>query len=671
MKSLIYQGTVSHARLAPQPHSFCYPVYFYAFDLDELPELARENPLFGYNQRRPVAIFDRDYLHPGAEPIREKVRKVLRDAEIPDDPARVVLVTAARYFNYVFNPISFFYCYSATEALLCVLAQVRNTFGEMHLYLLRKPETGVASTRLHYRTDKQFHVSPFFERQGEYRFELSEAQHELDNQINYYQADELVLVARLQGQARPLTPRNLLGTLLKFPFSASLTMPRILWQAAKLHWQRRLPVYDRPIPHHKMTVRAVPASLLERLGMQLCFKLLARLSRGELQLTTPDGRQYSFGRPESGPTLRMAVHDYRFFRRILLAGDIGFGEAYTAGDWSTDDLPGLLRLLAANEQDLDERWIFTAFIGRGLNYLRHLLRANTLKGSSRNIREHYDLSNEFFATFLDQSMTYSAALFSARHSTLAEAQRHKIETIIAKAGITRDDHVLEIGCGWGSFAIAAVRQTGCRLTGVTLSHEQLALARQRVKEAGLEERIDLQLCDYRQIQGSYSKIVSIEMLEAVGHAGLKPFFATCERLLEPGGKAVIQVITIPDRKYTAYRYSSDWIRKHIFPGGHLPSVGVLAREMAAGSQLILSQLEHFGLDYACTLACWRAALLARRREIAQLGYDDNFLRKWDYYFAYCMAGFNARIIDLAQLVVEKPLAARKVVEDVRRDEQAA
>jgi cyclopropane-fatty-acyl-phospholipid synthase len=367
----------------------------------------------------------------------------------------------------------------------------------------------------------------------------------------------------------------------------------------------------------------------------------------------------------------MTIHNYRFFRRVLFAADIGFGESYTAGEWTTDDLPGLLWLLATNEKNLDERRIFTAFIGRGLNYLRHLLRANTLKGSSRNIREHYDLSNDFFAAFLDPSMTYSAALFSTESDSLADAQRHKIETIIAKAGITRDDHVLEIGCGWGSFAIAAVRQTGCRLTGITLSHEQLALARRRVKAAGLEERIDLQLCDYRQAEGRYSKIVSIEILEAVGHAGLRPFFATCERLLEPGGKAVIQVITIPDRKYTAYRYSSDWIRKHIFPGGHLPSVGVLAREITAGSHLILNQLEHFGLDYVRTLACWRDTLLTRRHEIAQLGYDDNFLRKWDYYFAYCMAGFSARIIDLAQLVVEKPQAERKVVTDVRCHEQAA
>lgn len=671
MNSLIYQGEVSHARLTPVQHSFRYPVYFYAFDLDELPILARQNPLFGYNQVRPVAIHDRDYLQPGDEPIREKLNRVLLDAEIKIDPARVVLVTAARYLNYVFNPISFFYCYSETEQLQCVLAQVRNTFGEMHLYLLHKPEIGAATARLHYKTNKQFHVSPFFKVQGEYQFQLTEPDSDLDNQINYSLAGELVLVARLQGKSQPLTTSNLLGTILKFPLSACLTMPRILWQAAKLYWQRRLPVYEKPVPNNTMTVRAVPPNLLDRLGMILCFKFLARLPQGELVVTIPDGSSYHFGKTGTAPSLRMEIHEYRFFRRAMFSGDIGFGEAYTDGDWTTEDLPGLLTLLAANEEALDDRSIVTSVIGRGLNYLRHLLRANTLKGSSRNIREHYDLSNDFFATFLDPSMTYSAALYASETESLEDAQRNKIRTIIAKAGITSRDHVLEIGCGWGSFAIEAVRQTGCRLTGITLSQEQLSLARKRVKAAGLEDRIDLQLCDYRHVKGEYSKIVSIEMLEAVGHAGLKSFFATCERVLKPGGKAVIQVITIPDRKYTAYRYSSDWIRKHIFPGGHLPSVGVLAKEMAAGSQLIFSQVEHFGLDYARTLDCWRQTLQAKRQVIVQLGYDDNFLRKWDYYFSYCLAGFEARIIDLAQLVIEKPNNKREVLYDVRRDEQAA
>jgi cyclopropane-fatty-acyl-phospholipid synthase len=295
----------------------------------------------------------------------------------------------------------------------------------------------------------------------------------------------------------------------------------------------------------------------------------------------------------------------------------------------------------------------TTTLGRWGNVWRHRLRANTLSGSSRNIREHYDLSNEFFATILDPSMTYSAALFQSDSHSLEQAQRNKLRAIIEKARISSDDHVLEIGCGWGSFAIEAVRQTGCRVTGITLSHEQLALARERVREAGLEEQIELKICDYRHIEGQFDKIVSIEMLEAVGHAGLKPFFQACDKALRPGGRAVIQVITIPDRKYDAYRTSADWIRKHIFPGGHLPSVGALAKAMASSS-LTMDRLENYGFDYARTLDIWRQTLLQKRQAIFDLGYDETFLRKWEYYFAYCQAGFNNRIIDLAQLELDKP-----------------
>jgi cyclopropane-fatty-acyl-phospholipid synthase len=251
-------------------------------------------------------------------------------------------------------------------------------------------------------------------------------------------------------------------------------------------------------------------------------------------------------------------------------------------------------------------------------------------------------------------MTYSSAIFTKQEDSLAQAQQKKIALIIDKAEITAADHVLEIGCGWGSFAIEAVRRTGCRVTGITLSKEQLSLARQRVRDAGLEEYIDLQLRDYRHIEGQYSKVVSIEMLEAVGHAGLKPFFIACDRALRPGGRAVIQVITIPDRKYNTYRFSSDWIRKHIFPGGHLPSLGAMTAAMAADSRLIVASLESYGLDYARTLANWRQSLLQGRQQVFDLGYDENFLRKWEYYFAYCQAGFAARIIDLVQLVLEKP-----------------
>lgn len=655
MTSLIYQGEVSHARLQPVQHSFRYPVYFYAFDLDDLPELARENPLFGYNQLRPVAIHDKDYLLVGEQPIREKLQQLLSEEGFKDVLGRVMLVTAARYFNYVFNPISFFYCYRQSGELLCVLAQVNNTFGEMHLYLLAEPGADRIDGRLVYNSDKQFHVSPFFSRDGRYQFQITEPEQQLDNRIHLHQAEQLTFIARIQGRAEPLTSGALLRTIVRHPFSAALTMPRILWQAAKLYWQRRLPVHTKPIPDHSMTIRLSPPTLLERIGRFFAQRQLSKLKQGQLALLLPDGRQLSFGTADVKPQ-QLQVRTNRFFQRVMFAGEIGFGEAYMDGDWSSADLPGLLTMLAANAELVDDRGMVSAWFGRWVNYLRHQLRANTLAGSSRNIREHYDLSNDFFASFLDPSMTYSAGIFRHEEESLEQAQRNKLQTMIELAEIGRDDHVLEIGCGWGSFAIEAVRQTGCRVTGITLSHEQLKLARERVRQAGLEERISLQLCDYRQLTGQWDKIVSIEMLEAVGHGGLKSFFSGCGQALRPGGKAVIQVISIPDHKYAAYRYSSDWIRKHIFPGGHLPSIGALAQAIATGPPLRIDSLENSAADYALTLDHWRTRFLAEKPQLRARGYDDTFLRKWEYYLAYCQAGFSARIIDLTRLVLTKPLS---------------
>lgn len=654
MNSKIYLGEVTHARLSPVKHSFRYPVYFYAFPLEDLPLLARETVLFGYNRRRPVAIHDKDYLTPGEAPVREKLEELLKRAGMTFPLGKVVLVTAARYFNYIFNPISFFYCHDSDGLLTCVVAQVRNTFGEMHLYLLAAKEAEKVDGRLRFRADKQFHVSPFFPVQGHYEFRLTEPGEAIDNTLNYHVNDQLALVARIHGRGRALTKARLARTILAHPVGASLTMPRILWQAAKLHWQKGLPVYHKPVPASAMTVRPVPPTLIDRLGLKMVTQFLSRLPQGEILLTTPDGLHDRFGKTGSSPSIRLSVRQFQFFRRVMFSGDIGFGEAFTDGDWSTSDLPGLLTLLAENEDVMDDRSIVSSLMGRLVNYLRHLLRPNTVRGSENNIKQHYDLSNAFFAAFLDRSMTYSCARFITGEETLEQAQRNKRLAIIAKTGISADDHVLEIGCGWGSFAIEAAQQTGCRVTGITVSREQLAYARKRVLDAGLEDRIAIEFCDYRHIEGQYSKIVSIEMLEAVGHAGLQPFFAACDKALQPGGRATIQVITIPDRKYNAYRYSSDWIRKHIFPGGHLPSLGALKKAMARASNLRLDDLEQHGQDYAETLDRWRRTLLARRQDILALGYDDAFLRQWEYYFAYCQAGFSAKIIDLAQMVLTKP-----------------
>ena len=648
MHSRIYSGTLRHERLFEVRHAFDYGLHMFALDLDELAELDGACLLFGHNRVRPLALHDRDYLYPGDAPLRMKVLRALRESGVGEDPARIVLLTALRQFHYVFNPASFFYCLDASDRLFCVLVQVNNTFGETHLYVLTPDaETG------RFGTDKAFHVSPFFPRKGRYEFEFSALGDEMRVAITYILDGGPALTASFVGAARTVTCANLAGLLLRHALRASATFPRILAQAARLYFGKKRPVFPKPDPASAMTIRQAPPTVADRVGRAAVTAFLRRLDHGRLVMTLPDGGREAFGPDDGGPRVELAVHRPRFFRRTLFSGDIGFGESFADGDWISPDLTGLLRLLALREDTLNDRRFLPALAGRTLNFLAHLRRPNTVSGSRRNITEHYDLGNEFYRLFLDRTMSYSGGIFLDEGDSLERAQLNKMDAVLEMAGIGPDDHVLEIGCGWGGFALEAVRRTGCRLTGITISAEQHRLARERVREAGLGERIDIRLEDYRHVRGVFSRIVSIEMLEAVGHVNLPAYFEAIDRLLAPGGRAVIQVITMPDRKYDAYRRGSDWIRKHVFPGGHLPSLGAMVAAMSARTRLGPSRLEDIGLHYARTLRLWREALLARRADVLAQGFDEAFLRKWEYYFCYCEAGFLCRTVRNYQMQLSR------------------
>lgn len=280
-------------------------------------------------------------------------------------------------------------------------------------------------------------------------------------------------------------------------------------------------------------------------------------------------------------------------------------------------------------------------------------RKNTLSCSAKIIQAHYDLSNEFFQVLLDQTMTYSCGLYLSPEDDLETAQRNKLQSIIRNARIDSNDHVLEIGCGWGSFAMEAAKRTGCRVTGITISKAQCSLARERVRQAGLEDRIAILLKDYREIQGSFDKIVSIEMLEGVGHKYFGAFFQCCDRLLKPNGLLVLQVITYPDQGYKSYRKECGWIPKHIFPGGLLPSLTALCEAMTASSSFIVEDLENIGIHYVRTSRDWRARFLAGIDRVSQLGFDREFQRKWLYYLSLCEAGFATRTQNDLQLVLTR------------------
>jgi cyclopropane-fatty-acyl-phospholipid synthase len=371
-------------------------------------------------------------------------------------------------------------------------------------------------------------------------------------------------------------------------------------------------------------------------------------------LAIEDGDTVVLGHPApDGLAARLTVRDPRFWRRVALGGSVAAGEAYADGDWDTDDLTALVRLLARNVPVADGVEGGLARLGGVAARAWHRLRRNTRAGARRNIADHYDLGNDFFAMMLDPTMTYSCAVFDPADATLEEASNRKLDLVCRKLDLRPSDHLLEIGTGWGSLALHAASRYGCRVTTTTLSRAQGALARERIARAGLAGRIEVLSTDYRDLTGRYDKLASVEMIEAIGAAQYGTFFRKVGALLAPGGRAAIQAITIPDQRYDRYLRQVDFIQRHVFPGSNLPSVGALLGAAARESDLGLRHLEDFGPHYARTLATWRANLAAHASDVARLT-DPRFRRLWHFYLCYCEGGFAERAIGVAQLVFARP-----------------
>ena len=384
---------------------------------------------------------------------------------------------------------------------------------------------------------------------------------------------------------------------------------------------------------------------------KLFIGLLSRLKSGHLQIITPEGNQMMFGDLHQPPSATLKINDWRACARIISAGDIGFAECLEA-DWvSTPDLTALLRLALKNEAAL-QRMVNGGRISTLWYRLKHWLRPNTREGSRRNIHAHYDIGNDFYQRWLDPSFTYSSAVFHGDYSiSLEQAQANKYQRIIDELKLKAGDHVLEIGCGWGGFAEHAGKQ-GIRITGITISPAQLAIAKERVQKNNLTELVDLQLCDYRDLTGQFDAVVSIEMFEAVGERFWAEYFKTVSARLKSGGNALIQSITILERDFERYRSSTDFIQQYIFPGGMLPSP---ERFVEQAEKAGLATLSHypFGRDYAETLRRWHQAWEREYESIIKLGFDDRFMRIWRMYFAYCEAGFDEGKTDVIQFLLRK------------------
>jgi cyclopropane-fatty-acyl-phospholipid synthase len=394
------------------------------------------------------------------------------------------------------------------------------------------------------------------------------------------------------------------------------------------------------------------ASLVDRIAVRVMLAAATRIRYGRLVVELPDGRRRVFGDPAGGLTGELRIHDVAAVRRILLGGDLGAGEAYMARQWSSPDLPRLAKVASINRDGLGLTrgwWRIPVKLARTA---KHRLRRNTIGGARRNIAAHYDLGNDFYRLFLDETMTYSSAVFLTPDQSLADAQRTKYRVMAERAGLAAGQHVLEIGTGWGGFALFAAGELGCRVTTVTISKAQHELAMERVRAAGLDDRVTVLLRDYREIEGQYDAIVSIEMFEAVGAEYFEAFFQACDRALRPGGRLSMQTIAFPDATYGPQVRGANWIQTYIFPGGLLPSIAAIERALH-GTRFLVRDVQDIAPHYVRTLATWRASFLRRLDEVRAMGFDERFIRMWDYYLTISEAGFDTGVCQDYQIVLEK------------------
>jgi cyclopropane-fatty-acyl-phospholipid synthase len=404
-------------------------------------------------------------------------------------------------------------------------------------------------------------------------------------------------------------------------------------------------------------------SRLERFARRLLLSRLEKLEEGQIVLSE-NGQHLTFGKlTEAYPlTAQIRVRNPKFYSEIAFGGSIGAGEAYINGYWACDELSDLLRILIHNRDVLEQMDNGMAVLSRPLQKVLHALNKNTRKGSRKNISAHYDLGNDFYQLWLDKTMMYSCAYFESPETSLRDASIEKLDRICRKLKLSAEDSVIEIGTGWGGFAIHAARHYGCHVTTTTISQQQHDYAAQAIHDAGLEDKITLLFDDYRDLEGQYDKLVSIEMIEAVGHEFHETYFRKCCELLKPDGQMLLQAITIADQRYDAYKTSVDFIKRYIFPGGCLTSVTDMTNVMTGSTDMRVIHLEDIGPHYATTLREWHDRFFARIDEVRELGYSDAFIRMWRFYLAYCESAFHERVIGDVQMLMIRPGARRDSIQ---------
>ena len=406
---------------------------------------------------------------------------------------------------------------------------------------------------------------------------------------------------------------------------------------------------ERTAPYRSLPA---PRTFVARVAERIMLAAAARWRIGRLTVVMPDGGTREFGDSAADRTAEIRIHDSAATLRMFLGGDTGAGEGYMDGSWSSPDLPALLRLASLNRDALGLTGGWWRLPLRIQKTIAHWARRNTLGQSRKNIAAHYDLGNDFYRLFLDETLTYSSAVFASPDQSLADAQRNKYRLLAERANLIAGQHVLEIGSGWGGFALYAAGELGCRVTTVTISQAQFDLATARVREAGLSDRVDVQLRDYREIEGTYDAIVSIEMLEAVGDEFFETYFGVCDRSLRAGGRMALQTIAFPDVTYEPQRRGANWIQTYIFPGGFLPSLAAIERSLHK-TNLVIRSVDDIAASYVRTLATWRSNFHAQLEAVRAQGFDERFIRMWDYYLSISEAGFATGRCQDFQITLEK------------------
>ena len=683
-----YDVEIRHLRSDPLSHGFTYQGQAWVIDADAPPRLPRG--------LRWLAAFDaRD--HVGSRPsLRANLDTVLAENGVDLRGGSIRSMTNPRVLGYAFNPLSLHWCHDRAGDLAAVIAEVHNTYGERHCYVIHPDDAGRADV------EKAFYVSPFYPVDGTYRMSVPEPGAALAVTLTLHRDGDKPFVAALRGERR--AAEATLWRVLRTPLASRAVMWRIKKQGITL-WLKGLRPFPRPNhPSGSASTRSVmtatetnpaldpiDAMRWPDVAAQPHSRARSAIARGlmhravstlPIRLILPNGRVLGQGGPDS-PAMTL-IRPKAFYERLGATGLIGFGEAFMAGDWIAGDgrtarvQPALLATTGAYDDPSampvdDLAQVLTVFaeqmstlIPSWLQRLRQaaLLRApsaqdNTVHGSRTNISHHYDLSNELFGLFLDPSLSYSSALFAGDPSegreSLLDAQHRKINRLLDVAGVRENSRVLEIGTGWGELAIMAADR-GAHVTTITLSKEQADLAEKRIAEAGQSERITVRLQDYREVTGTFDAIVSVEMIEAVGANHWPEYFGALNTLLAPGGRIGLQAITMPHDRMIASMNTYTWILKYIFPGGQIASVRAI-REQARDAGLTVTDNFAFGLHYAETLRRWRATFEAQATEVDELGFDLVFRRMWSLYLGYSEAGFRSSYLDVNQFTLTKGASA--------------